>query len=160
MEPLHFTFDFPVDKYTLWRWITEPDLMKKWMMEEEDSLHIESHFVKDSPIRFSGQLHGQVFENLGVIEEFEAPHVFAYTHKSSLSGLQDLPQHYTRLRFTLSPAGPACALKLELRNFPTFEIYKHLEFYWPVALSVLKKMLTHDYHHTTDLPESGTGESI
>ncbi|MCB0126312.1 MAG: hypothetical protein KDE58_28840 [Caldilineaceae bacterium] len=73
--------------------------------------------------------------------QFEPEQVVQYTHLSSLSELPDQPESYTSLEFRLAPVGPQTALTLTLRNFPTEAIYKHLAFYWNVALEIVKKRL-------------------
>lgn len=141
MEPLVFNFLYPVKRSILWEWLIKPELMKRWMLEETNSLEILSDFAEGKKILFKGDLHGIAFENHGSILSFEPQRKFSYSHKSSLSKLADMPANYCILCFELSDDSDQTRLVLKIDNFPTFEIYKHMQFYWPAALTVLRHIV-------------------
>ncbi|WP_373549783.1 hypothetical protein [Haliscomenobacter sp.] len=86
-----------------------------------------------------GKLHKVKFENLGTILQFKPEKVFEYTHLSSISKLPDQPENYCTLNFSLSSSdADETTLNLSIANFPTYSIYKHMDFYWRSALVVLK----------------------
>ena len=64
-----------------------------------------------------------------------------YSHLSSRSRLPDLTENYVVIGFVLTPQNNQTVVTLTASNFPTEVIYKHLAFYWNVAMELLKKNL-------------------
>lgn len=127
----------------IWAALTEPTLMRQWMANPADGIDIDifTDWSVGSPILFRGQLHGIPFENRGTVLQFEPARALRYTHLSSISRLPNVPESYSLIAFRLEPAGEQTELTLILSNFPTEAIYKHLVFYWPVALERLRTLL-------------------
>jgi uncharacterized protein YndB with AHSA1/START domain len=124
---------------TVWQALTTPELMQKWMSENE--LHIVTDWQIGHPMIIRSKLHGARFENKGTVLQFEPEQVLEYSHLSSASRLPDLPESYSTLEFRLTPAQGGTSLAFTTRNFPTETIYKHMAFYWNVTLEILKKKL-------------------
>ena len=123
---------------TIWEHLTVPDLMKKWMGDEEMELEIRSEWKAGSSITIKG-FHHVYFENKGTILQWEPGNIFEYEYLSSLSDLPEEAENYTRIAFTLIPKEKGTELLVKAENFPTFEIYKHLEFYWNGTLEIIKR---------------------
>ncbi|MEZ4869028.1 MAG: SRPBCC domain-containing protein [Caldilineaceae bacterium] len=124
---------------TVWAALTEPALMQRWMAETE--IDVITDWQVGQPIVIRGDLHGICFENRGTVLQFEPDQLLQYTHLSSLSDLPGTPENHVIFAFQLAPINQQTTLTLTLRNFPTEAIYKHLAFYWPVALAVCKRMI-------------------
>ena len=124
---------------TVWAALTEPAIMQKWMAEGE--IEIKTNWQIGQPMIIWGHLHRIKFENRGQVLQFQPEELLQYTHLSSLSRLADEPASYTTIEFRLAPVAAQTSVTLTLWNFPTETIYKHLAFYWPVALGVLKKLI-------------------
>ena len=124
---------------TVWAALTEPAIMQQWMAEGE--IEIRTNWQIGQPMIIWGHLHRGKFENKGQVLQFQPEQLLQYTHLSSLSRLPDEPASYTTIEFRLAPVAAQTALTLTAWNFPTETIYKHWAFYWPVALSVLKKLV-------------------
>ena len=107
----------------------------------DTEINIITDWNVGSPILIRGRLHRIKFENKGVVLQFEPEKILQYSHLSSLSRLPDKRENYSVLEFRLAPINNQTSLTLTLSNFPTETIYKHLAFYWNVALEVLKKMI-------------------
>ena len=123
----------------VWEALTNPVLMKKWMFETE--IHIITDWQVGSPIVIRGELSGKQFENTGTVLQFEPEQLLSYSHRNSISRLPDKPESYSVLEFRLAPNENQTSLALTVSNFPTESIYKHLAFYWNVALEVLKRQI-------------------
>lgn len=148
MTPLHMQITKPIFNKTItihkpiskvWDALTVPALMKRWMSETE--LNITTDWEIGSPIIISGALYKKPFENKGTVLTFEPEQVLEYTHLSSLSRLPYVIENYCILNFNLKEIQGGIILTLFIRNFPTDTIYKHLAFYWNVALELLKKFV-------------------
>ncbi|MFN8382972.1 MAG: SRPBCC domain-containing protein [Anaerolineales bacterium] len=123
----------------VWKALTIPDLMKKWMSETD--ITILTDWMVGSSIQIRGNLSGVNFENKGTVLQFEPENTLRYSHLSSLSRLPDQPESYSIIEFTLSPVEEQTALSVTVSNFPTEVIYKHLAFYWNVTPGILKRKL-------------------
>ena len=121
----------------VWNYLTLPVLMKEWIGDEEMEIDILSDWKIGGLFVIKG-FHHEPFENRGTILRFETERVFQYEYLSSMSGLEDAPESYTRISFYLAPKDGETELTVEAENFPTFEIYKHWEFYWNGTLSIIK----------------------
>jgi len=120
--------------------LTDPQLMKRWMMSDID-IDIITDWSVGNPMVIRGTMNGKDFENRGTVLEFEPEKTLEYSHLGSLSRLPDQPENYAVVAFRLKPVGDQTALTLTLSNFATESIYRHLAFYWNVTLEVLKKMI-------------------
>jgi uncharacterized protein YndB with AHSA1/START domain len=125
------------DTLEIWKYLTYPDLMKAWMGDEEMEIEVISDWKIGSPFVIKG-FHHEPFENKGTILQFEPEKVFQYEYLSSMSNLEDEPENYTVISFYLALKENRTELRVVAENFPTFEIYKHLEFYWNGTLQIIK----------------------
>ncbi len=125
----------------VWKYLIQPEWMKKWMLDDDTALDIETTWEAGSSIQIKGNLHGIAFENNGQIKTYDPEKALAYTHLSSLSQLPDREENYCVLEFALSETGHQTYLQLTISNFPTESVYYHLDFYWQSTLVVLKNQI-------------------
>lgn len=123
----------------VWAALTNPKLMKKWMSDTE--IEIMTDWQVGNPILIRGNWYKTRIENKGVVLRVEPEQFLSYSHLSSLSRLPDQPESYSILMFMLTPEGAQTILTLQLSNFPTETIQKHLEFYWTTTLEIIKKLV-------------------
>ena len=123
----------------VWAALTDTALMKQWM--SETPIEIITDWEVGGAFVIKGALYKKGFENKGVILSFVPGRQLQYTHLSSLSRLPDVPESYTKIDFQLEAAEEGTMLKLNISNFPTETIYKHLAFYWNVTMELLKKFI-------------------
>ncbi len=131
----HIRIDAPTAE--VWNALVDPEQMKRWMSDTDIHVLIDPRVGGAFIVR--GELHGIDFENTGRVLRYEPERALEYSHLSSISELPDEPASYSVVAFRLEPAGTWTDLTLELRNFPTESIHKHLHFYWSVTLGVLKR---------------------
>ena len=123
----------------VWQALTNPELMKQWMAEEE--IAIITDWKVGAPIFIKGDAHWVYFENKGIVLQYEPEKVLQYSHLSSLSKLPDASENYSLIKFNLVSIENQTTLTLSLSNFPTESIYKHLAFYWNTTLELLKAFI-------------------
>ena len=123
----------------VWDAISRPELMTQWMSETE--IQVITDWKIGNPVIIKGDWYKTGFENGGVVLEYEQERKLRYSHLSSLSRLPNKPENYCVIGFELTPVDGRTTLKLEVSNFPTEVIYKHMAFYWNVALELLKKFV-------------------
>lgn len=122
----------------VWECLTDPVLMTAWMGDEGMEIEVIAEWKVGGAFTIKGFHHAH-FENKGTILQLEPGKVFQYEYLSSLSNLEDKRENYTAIAFTLVPKENGTELTVEAKNFPTFEIYKHLEFYWNGTVEVIKR---------------------
>ncbi len=124
----------------VWRFLTEPELMKQWMGEKEMDIKVETDWKVGNPITITGFHHAN-FQNTGIVVDYNNQERLSYSHLSSLSGLPDVLENYSSITFLLETIDQNTQLTLHIENFPTETIYRHMEFYWRGTLSVLKDFI-------------------
>jgi uncharacterized protein YndB with AHSA1/START domain len=144
-SPISFSKTVHINAPTakVWDALTNPALMKKWMSETESETEIDivTDWEVGSPILIRGRLHRVKFENKGTVLQFEPEKVLQYSHLSSISRLPDKPENYALFEFRLASINNQTTLTVNVSNFPTKVIYKHLAFYWNAAPEVLKRLI-------------------
>jgi uncharacterized protein YndB with AHSA1/START domain len=126
------------DPNQVWSTLTELNRMAEWMGEPEMKIEVITDWKINSPIFISG-FHHVKFENKGIVLEYDKGKKLKYSHLSSVSGLPDKPENYSILEFILTPIANQTQLTLNIENFPTETIRKHLEFYWKTTIMTIKK---------------------
>jgi hypothetical protein len=111
--------------------------MKQWMGEPELKIEIETSWEIGTPIVIRG-FHHIKFETKGLVFAFDRNKRLVYSHLSSVSRLPDTESSYSLLEFLLTPDRDQTRLTLNIENFPTDTIRRHLEFYWQSTLVYIK----------------------
>lgn len=125
---------------TVWEFLTNPQLMKKWMFDTE--MDIITDWKVGNPITIRvDDWYKTHLENNGIILAFEPNRSLTYSHLSSLSKLPNNIENYSIIDFSLTTKEDQTALTITLSNFPTETIYKHLAFYWSVTIELLKRAI-------------------
>lgn len=124
----------------VWEYLTTPTQMKEWMGEHEMNVKVMTDWKVGNPILIKG-FHNGNFENKGTVLQFTPPKIIQYSHLSSTSRLRDDKANYSIITFMLTPQGRSTFLEIEIENFPTESIRKHLEFYWQGTAIVLKNFI-------------------
>lgn len=122
----------------VWSVLTNQQLMPKWLGEPEMNILVLTNWQVNSPIFIKG-FHHVNFENKGIVLQYKKDCVLKYSHLSSISKLEDKPENYTILEFVLSSINNQTKLTININNFPTETIQKHLEFYWRTAIFRIKQ---------------------
>jgi len=125
------------DPSKVWVTLTDIELMSKWLGTAEMNIEVQADWVINSPIFIRG-FHHVNFENKGTVLQYEKDKKLSYTHLSSVSRLPDIRENYTILEFCLAAVNNQTQLTLNIENFPTEIIRKHLEFYWRTTVLKIK----------------------
>jgi uncharacterized protein YndB with AHSA1/START domain len=137
MHRIEITVVIAAPPMAVWRALTDPAAMRVWMGEPEMAIEVDTDWRPGSPIVISGEHHGP-FRNRGIVLDAVPGALLRYTHLSSVSGLADVPEHYSAIAFALDAADGGTAVRLTVERFPTDTIYRHLNLYWRGTLDVFK----------------------
>jgi uncharacterized protein YndB with AHSA1/START domain len=131
------------DPSKVWTTLTDIEAMSKWLGDPEMNIEVQTDWKINTPIFIRG-FHHVNFENKGTILQYDREKKLSYTHLSSVSRLADKQENYTILEFILTPGDKQTQLTLNIENFPTETIRKHLEFYWRTTIVKIKKTIEND----------------
>ncbi|WP_027052235.1 SRPBCC family protein [Mesorhizobium erdmanii] len=136
--PIVKTIAIDAEPATVWRVLTTPGMIARWMSDEELTVSLEGH--AGGAIVMRGLLHGMAFENHGTVRAFEPERRFAYSYWSTLSAsrLADLSENHTLVSFALAPTEEGTLLTLTLSDFAEPAIRPHADLYWGPTLRILK----------------------
>lgn len=121
----------------VWTTLTDIKLMSGWLGDPEMDIEVQTDWKINSPIFIRG-FHHVNFENKGTILQYDKEKRLIYTQLDSISRLADKQENYTILEFILTPIDGQTQLTVNIENFPTETIRKHLEFYWRTTVLTIK----------------------
>ena len=122
----------------VWTTLTDIELMRQWLGEPEMKIEVQTDWNINSKIFIRG-FHHIKFENKGIILQYDREKKLSYSHLSSISRLPDKTESYSILEFILTAFDKQTLLTLNISNFPTETIRKHLEFYWRTTIVNIKR---------------------
>ena len=137
LEKISISITIESEPSRVWTALTDPISMSEWMGEPEMNLEVQTTWAINSPILISG-FHHTRFENKGWILDYSKEQRLCYSHFSSVSKLPDKVENYSTIEFVLIPINSYTQLTIDISNFPTEIIYKHLAFYWQGTINKIK----------------------
>ena len=127
----------------VWKHFSTTALVQKWIGEPEMGIEINTDWEVGSPIIIKG-FHHINFINQGTILKFEPNKILQYNQLDSISNLHDMEENYSILTFQLSSINDQTLLQIDIENFPTETIYKHLNLYWRTTIELIKHIIEND----------------
>lgn len=124
-------------KARVWAVLTTPRYVVRWMADAE--IEIESGWVTGSPFIVRGRLNGK-YEYRGNIQEMVAEKVFRYTSWSRIMRLEDRPENYASIEFTLRTKGNRTELTVCHNNLISEAAPEHANFYWNGTLGKIRRL--------------------
>ena len=129
------TIDAPIA--SVWEALTTPDLISRWFF----GVDTETDWAEGSPIVHRGEYQGKPYEDKGTIVRVEPPRRLVQTHWSPTSGLDDSPENYQEVTWSLSEHAGRTDLTVSEVNLPSEEAKSISERSWKAALASLKDLL-------------------
>jgi uncharacterized protein YndB with AHSA1/START domain len=121
----------------VWRALTDPEVIKKYMFGSE----VKTDWQPGSPITWQGEFEGRAYQDKGEIIAVERGRRLEVTHFSPLTGQEDRPENYHRVRYDLQPANSGTSLRLTQDNSGSAEEAEHSGANWQMMLDGLKKVV-------------------
>jgi len=118
----------------VWAALTDPEQIKEYMFGSE----VVTDWAKGSPIVWKGEYEGKKYEDKGEIVEIEPERRLEVTHFSPLSGEDDVPENYHRVRYELEESEGKTHLALSQDNNTSEEAAQHSRQNWQKMLEALK----------------------
>ena len=120
----------------VWRALTDRELIKQYMFGSE----VTTDWKPGSPITWQGEFEGRAYEDKGEIISVEPGRLLEVTHFSPLTGQEDRPENYHRVRYDLQPTGGGTRVQLTQDNNSSAEEAEHSGANWQMMLDGLKKV--------------------
>ena len=121
----------------VWEALTNPARIREYMFGSE----VSTNWEPGSPITWKGEFEGKAFEDKGEIISFEPGRLLEVTHFSPLTGQDDRPENYHRVRYELQPANGGTLVRLTQDNSSSAEEAEHSGATWQMMLDSLKKVV-------------------
>jgi uncharacterized protein YndB with AHSA1/START domain len=118
----------------VWQAMTDPDQVAEYMMGSR----VESDYQVGSPITWSGEWEGRPYQDKGEVLEAEPGRVLEVTHYSPMTGADDVPENYHRVRYELTVSGGGTAVALTQDGCATEEQARTFSQNWQGMLDGLK----------------------
>lgn len=119
----------------VWNVLTNSTHIEQWL-----GTKAESDWEKGSPITFLFSWNGKDFKDKGEIITFKENTAFSYTYWSSLSGLPDTQENYSKITFDLKSNDGSTKLTLTHSNFATEAMYEHSDKNWEESLDTIAQI--------------------
>jgi uncharacterized protein YndB with AHSA1/START domain len=124
----------PVTK--VWEALTDPAIVKRYFFGS----NLETDWKVGSPLYFKGEYDGKSYRDKGVVQEFIPYKKLSYTYLSDWSGLQDTPENYLLVTYTVNEVPEGTELTVSQTNYDK-EKAEHSEANWKSVIDGLKQIV-------------------
>lgn len=121
----------------VWKALTDKESIKKYFFGTEAI----SDWQVGSSLIFQGEWEGKTYQDKGTILAAEPGNLLQYNYWSGFSGLEDIPENYSLVTYSLSSDADQTTLTLTQEGFANEEAKSHGEGGWTMVLDNLKKLL-------------------
>jgi uncharacterized protein YndB with AHSA1/START domain len=125
--------DAPKEK--VWEALTEPEHVKHYFFDT----NLVTDWKVGSPIYFRGEYNGTSYEDKGTVLAFDPMDSFSFNYWSSMSGIEDKPELYQVLVYTLADTPEGVKVTIDQSNVATEESANHSGENWKKVLEGLKE---------------------
>jgi len=131
------TIEITASLMEVWHALTDRETVKKYFFGTE----VISDWEEGSPLVFKGEWEGKSYEDKGTILEAIPGEMLKYDYWSGFSGLEDKPDNYSVVTYTLEQSVDGTIVELRQKGFAGEEALAHAEGGWAMVLDNLKKLL-------------------
>ena len=121
----------------VWKALITPSIIKQYFF----GTNAVSDWNVGSPLIFKGEWEGKKYQDKGVILEKIPQKLFQYSYWSSMSGIEDKPENYVTVTYTLTEKDHKTKLLVTQENIPDEKTKQHSEQNWNKVLGDLKELL-------------------
>ena len=131
------TIEINAPASVVWHALITPELIKQYLFGTEAI----SDWQEGSTVIYKGEWEGKTYEDKGKILKLIPNELMVATYWSSMSGIEDLPENYNTVTYTLTSNGEKTTLEVTQDNIATEETKQHSEKNWTGVLEGLKKVV-------------------
>ena len=123
-------------KSKIWKTLTDPSLIKEYLYGTETI----TDWKVGSDLIFQGDWQGQPYKDKGNIMEITPEKILSYDYWSGFSGLEDVPENYSLVTYTIEDEGEMVRLRVKQTGFGSEENQSHSEAGWTQVLEKIKEI--------------------
>ena len=132
------SIDINTDPSQVWHALTTPDIIKEYLFGTET---VTNWKVGDEII-FQGKYKGHMYRDKGVILENRPNQLLRYTYWSGFSGLEDKPENYSTVTYTLTKRDAThTTFTWTQEGYATEEAYTHSKSGMEAFLQQVKEII-------------------
>ncbi len=131
------TIEITASLMEVWHALTDRETVKKYFFGTEAI----SDWEEGSPLVFRGEWEGKSYEDKGTILEAIPGEMLKYDYWSGFSGLEDKPENYSVVTYTLEQSVDGTIVELRQKGFAGEEALAHADGGWTMVLDNMKKLL-------------------
>ena len=120
----------------IWKALTDPALIKEYLFGTETI----TDWKVGSDLTFQGEWEGQAYKDKGHILESTPEKLLSYDYWSGFSGMEDIPENYSTITYTLEETGDNIRLRVSQKGFAKKENQEHSERGWRQVLEKIKEI--------------------
>ena len=120
----------------VWTAMTDPDQVAQYMMGSR----VKTDWQPGSPITWSGEWEGKPYQDKGEVLQAEPGRLLEVTHYSPMTGDEDIPENYHRVRYELSSEGGGTAVQLTQDGCDSAKQAEQFSQNWQGMLDGLRKV--------------------
>lgn len=128
--------EISADKPTIWDALTNPDKIKIYLFGTETL----TDWKEGSAVIFQGEYQGRQYRDKGTVIQNRKNETLQYSYWTGFSGLEDVPENYALVTFTLESHGEKTKLTLTQSGFTNEETRQHSLTTWSTILKQIKQM--------------------
>ena len=133
----HATISINTSSSKVWRALTDSDLIKQYFL----GTNADSNWKEGSPVAFSGEYKGKAYESKGKVLRNIPEKLLQYTYWSSMSGIEDKPENYVIVTYTLVEVKNVTILSVIEENIRDEQMKAHSEEIWNKVFRNMKILL-------------------
>ncbi|SFT47118.1 Uncharacterized conserved protein YndB, AHSA1/START domain [Lishizhenia tianjinensis] len=124
-------------KEEVWEVLTHPEKIKVYLFGTQT----QTDWKVGSPISFTGEYQGTTYHDKGNVLSNEAYQSLKYNYWSAMSGLEDNPDNYSIITYTLhEESSNQILFTWKQEGFGSVEGHAHTEQFLPDMLKVIKEL--------------------
>ena len=131
------TIEIEASVQKVWDGLTNPEIIKQYMFGTETICD----WKEGSEIIFQGSYEGTSYKDKGIIRKIIPEKMLQYTYLSSFSGLEDQPENYHLITYTLEETDNKIRLTLKQENIQSQEARDHSDKNWNFVLLKIKEVI-------------------
>lgn len=105
----------------VWNALTNPEIIKEYLFGTETI----TDWKVGSEIIFQGEYEGHKYRDKGIVRENIPNQLLSYSYWSGFSGLEDKPENYSLITYTIEKNGNSTKFTWTQKGFATEEGYQH-----------------------------------
>jgi uncharacterized protein YndB with AHSA1/START domain len=121
---------------SVWAVLTDPEKIRQFLFGTE----VISDWKIGNPIVFQGEYQGSTYTDKGLVTDLQINSLLAYDYWSGFSGLEDIPENYSHVRFHLKDDGDFTMLTLTQSGFSAENARDHSESAWKGILEKIRDL--------------------